>query len=68
MFNERGELLITKLSPSGYEEIDRAKVIDPTNVAFGRDVVWCAPAWAHRRAYIRNDRECISVELAEKPL
>ena len=38
MFNERGELLITKLSPQGYEEIDRAKVIEPTNVAFGRDV------------------------------
>jgi len=65
MFNELGELLITKLSPSGYEEIDRTKVIEPTNVAFGRDVVWCAPAWANRRAYIRNGNECISVDLAD---
>ena len=36
-----------------YEEIDRAKVIEPTNVAFGRDVVWSAPAFANRRVYLR---------------
>jgi outer membrane protein assembly factor BamB len=65
MFNELGELLITKLSAVGYEEIDRAKVIEPTNLAFGRDVVWSPPAWANRRAYIRNDKECICVDLAE---
>ncbi len=64
MFNERGELLITKLSPQGYEEIDRVKVIEPTNAAFGRDVVWCPPAWANRRVYIRNDKECICLDLA----
>ncbi|MCA9070841.1 MAG: pyrrolo-quinoline quinone, partial [Planctomycetaceae bacterium] len=64
MFNERGELLITKLSPQGYEEIDRVKVIEPTNVAFGRDVVWCPPAWANRRVYIRNDKECVCLDLA----
>ncbi len=65
MFNERGELLIARLSRDGYEEIDRAKVIEPTNLAFGRDVVWSAPAWANRHAYIRNDKECICVDLAE---
>ena len=65
MFNELGELLITKISPNGFEEIDRAKVIEPTNLAFGRDVVWSPPAWANRRVYIRNDKECICVDLAE---
>lgn len=63
MFNELGELLITKLSPQGYEEIDRIKVIEPTNVAVGRDVVWCPPAWANRRVYLRNDKECVCVDL-----
>lgn len=67
MFNEQGELLITKLSPKGYEEIDRVKVIEPTNVAFGREVVWCPPAWANRRAYLRNDRECVCIDLAANP-
>ena len=64
MFNELGELLISKLSPAGYEEIDRAKVIEPSNIAFGRNVVWSAPAFANRRAYLRNDQECICVDLA----
>jgi len=30
MFNERGELIISKLSPMGYEEISRTKLIEPT--------------------------------------
>ena len=30
LFNERGELIIAKLSGEGYKEIDRTKVIDPT--------------------------------------
>jgi outer membrane protein assembly factor BamB len=64
MFNEHGELLIAMLSPQGYEEIDRAKVIDPTNVAFGREVVWSPPAWANHRVYLRNDKECICVDLS----
>ncbi|MEL6110915.1 MAG: PQQ-binding-like beta-propeller repeat protein [Planctomycetota bacterium] len=64
MFNEMGELLIAKLSPAGYEEIDRAKVIQPTGSAFGRKVVWSAPAWANKRVYLRNDEECVCIDLA----
>jgi len=66
LFNESGELVIAKLSPSGYEEIDRAKVIEPTNTAFGRDVVWSMPAFANKKAYIRNDNEIICVDLEKK--
>lgn len=65
MFNELGELIICKLSPEGYTEIDRAKVIEQSNTAFGRDVVWSMPAFANRGAYIRNDNEIISVDLSE---
>jgi len=65
MFNELGELQIGRLSPKGYEEIDRVKVIDQTNTAFGREVVWSVPALANRHAYIRNDKEIICVDLAE---
>jgi outer membrane protein assembly factor BamB len=66
LFNELGELLVAKLSPAGYEEIDRAKVIEPSNVAFGREVVWSMPAFANRHAYIRNDKEIICVDLSAK--
>ena len=33
--------------------------------AFGREVVWCMPAFAHKRMYVRNDKECICVDLAK---
>ena len=64
LFNELGEIIIAKLSREGYEEIDRAKVIEPTNVAYGRDVVWTMPAFANKRMYVRNGKECICVELS----
>jgi outer membrane protein assembly factor BamB len=64
-FAETGHLVIGKLTPKGYEEIDRAKVIDQTNAAFGRKVVWCAPAYADKKAFIRNDKEIICVDLAK---
>ncbi len=57
------ELIIAKLTPKGYEEIDRAKVIEPSNFAFGREVVWSMPAFANKRAYIRNDKEIICIDL-----
>ena len=66
LFNEKGEIVIAKLSPEGYDEIDRAKVIEPTYFASGRDVVWSAPAFANRRMYVRNDGECICVDLSAR--
>ena len=65
LFNELGELIIAKLSPEGYSEIDRFKVIEQSNLAFGRDVVWSMPAFASKHAYIRNDNEIICVDLAK---
>ena len=64
MFNELGEVIIAKMSPEGYTEVDRAKVIEPSNVAFGRRVVWSAPAWANKKVFVRNDSECIGIDLA----
>jgi outer membrane protein assembly factor BamB len=64
LFNERGELIIAKLSPAGYEEIDRAKILEPTNkYAQGRMVVWSHPAFANRTIYARNDKEIVAVSL-----
>jgi outer membrane protein assembly factor BamB len=63
--NEKGDLIIAKLSPQGYEEISRAHLLEPTGNAGARPVVWSHPAFANRRAYMRNDKELICVELAE---
>jgi len=64
-FAETGHLVLGNLTAKGYEETDRAKVIDQTNTAWGHKVVWCAPAYADKKAYIRNDKEIICVDLAK---
>jgi outer membrane protein assembly factor BamB len=66
LFNEAGELVIAKLEPSGYTEIDRAKIIEPDNVMPNRKVVWSQPAYAHQSVYVRNDRELVCVSLEKK--
>jgi len=65
LFNEQGDLIIAKLSPRGYEEIDRAHVIDPTNTMAGRRTVWVQPAFANKCAFVRNDREVACYSLSK---
>lgn len=64
LFNDAGELLLGKLTPEGYQQLGKAKVIEPTNEAHGRDVVWSMPALARRCAFLRNDKECVCIDLA----
>lgn len=63
VFTENGDLVICQLSPEGYKEIDRAKVIEPVAGAVSRPVVWSAPAFAGTRMYVRSDKELVCVEL-----
>ncbi len=62
--NEKGDLILARLTPQGYEEISRAHLVDPTNTDARRPVVWSHPAFANRCVYARNDREIICVSLA----
>lgn len=58
LFNEQGELIIAKLSPKGYEETSRAKLIEPNGIDLRRrPIVWSHPAYANQRIYVRNDGE-----------
>jgi outer membrane protein assembly factor BamB len=66
LFNEKGDLIIARLTPEGYEEISRAHVIEPVNRDAGRPVVWSHPAFAGRRMFVRNDQEILCVDLARK--
>lgn len=47
ILNAAGELILARLSPSGMIEQSRTKVIDGT--------IWCHPAFAGNRIYIRTD-------------
>jgi len=66
MFTERGELIISRLSPTGYEEIDRAKLIAPTTGQLNQrgGVCWAPPAFAGRHIYVRNDEELVCSDLS----
>jgi outer membrane protein assembly factor BamB len=64
IFNEKGELIIARLTPKAYEEIDRCQLLEPTNNAFGRDVVWSHPAFANKCVFARNDKEIVCASLA----
>jgi outer membrane protein assembly factor BamB len=67
--NSVGELILARLTPAGYQELSRTKVID------GK--VWSHPAFAGDRVYLRNDGaeqsgaggpfELICLSLVESP-
>ncbi len=63
--NEKGDLIIARLTPKGYEEISRTRLLDPVNKDPGRRVVWSHPAFANRCIYARNDQEIVCASLAE---
>jgi outer membrane protein assembly factor BamB len=62
--SENGDLIIARLSPKGYEEISRAKLLEPTGNTFGRSIVWSHPAFADKCVFARNDKELICASLA----
>lgn len=68
LFNERGELIFARLSPAGYEEISRAKLIEPTRVQLNLrgGVCWSNPAYANKHVFARNDEELVCASLAEE--
>ncbi|MEO1835423.1 MAG: PQQ-binding-like beta-propeller repeat protein [Akkermansiaceae bacterium] len=57
IFNDHGEMITARLSPTRYEEIARTPIIDPTHTVSGRLLVWSHPALANKRVYCRNDKE-----------
>ena len=69
--NDRGEFIIAKLSPEGYHEIDRVKIMEPTNPLNRRReysaVHWTHPAYANLHMIIRNDKEMVRFSLAMSP-
>lgn len=62
--NEQGDLIIARLSPAGYEELSRAKLIEPTRPVMRRQTIWSHPAFAMKSIFARNDKEIIRVNLA----
>lgn len=66
IFNDSGELILADLSPTGYKEASRAKILSADTPGMGRTVVWSHPAFANQCVFARNDKELICVSLAAK--
>lgn len=70
LFNEKGDIIISRLTPMGYEEISRSHIIDPTGVApaggVNRKIVWSHPAFASKCIFVRNDKEMICISMGKK--
>ena len=64
LFNDYGDLILADLSPSGYKEASRAKILAADTPSMGRSVVWSHPAFANRCVFARNDKELLCVSLA----
>ena len=66
--NDRGDLIIARMTLEGYEEISRTHLIAPTSEPGNRrelkTVNWSHPAYANQRIYARNDEEIIAASLA----
>ena len=63
--NEKGDLIIAKLSEKGYEEISRAHILEPDNKLPGRPVNWSHPAFSGKCMVARNDHEIVDVFLGK---
>ncbi len=66
MYNEHGDLIIGKLTPEGFTEIDRTKVLDATSDPKYREgkVSWSHPAYAYKHIFARNDDKIVCGSLA----
>jgi outer membrane protein assembly factor BamB len=68
--NDRGELVMAKLSPEGYRQLGRTPLIKPTSRPGNRRelgaVNWSHPAYANRHIFARNDEEILCASLEEK--
>lgn len=62
--NEQGEIIFARLSRAGYKELNRARLIEPTQPIQRRMTVWSHPAFAMQSVFARNDGELIRVRLA----
>lgn len=67
LFSETGDLIIARLSPQGYDELDRCPILEPTLKLRERLGVWSHPAFAQRCLFARNDQELVCVDLARTP-
>jgi outer membrane protein assembly factor BamB len=67
LFTDEGVLIRARLTPQGYQELSRARLLEPTVPFGGKMLAWVAPAYANRHVFARSDRELVCASLAANP-
>lgn len=67
IFTDEGNLIRALLTPKGYQELSRARLIEPTYPFAGKNVVWAPPAFANRHVFARNQVELVCASLEAPP-
>ncbi|MCB1122826.1 MAG: PQQ-binding-like beta-propeller repeat protein, partial [Verrucomicrobiae bacterium] len=63
IMSENGDFIIAELTRFGYREIGRQHILEPTNFAMNRKVVWSHPAFADHTLFARNDKKLVAIDL-----
>ena len=63
LFNDQGELILARLGPDGYKEINRAALLRGTYAYAGKQFAWTAPGFSNGHVFARNDQELVCADL-----
>jgi outer membrane protein assembly factor BamB len=64
LFTDRGDLLLSRLTAAGYQQLGRFHLLDPTGEYGQQKMAWVAPAYSGQRVFARNDKELVCASLA----
>jgi outer membrane protein assembly factor BamB len=66
LYNDHADLIRARLTPRGYQEISRARVLEPP-ATWNRKCAWAAPAYSNRHIYARTSKELVCASLVKEP-
>lgn len=64
LFTDRGDLILSRLTADGYQEISRTHFIEPTSDLGGRKMAWSPLTFANKCVFGRSDKELVCASLA----
>jgi hypothetical protein len=67
IFTDRGDLILSRLTAAGYQELGRFHLLDPTADYGQQKMAWVPPAFSGQRVFARNDKELVCASLAAVP-
>lgn len=64
LFTDRGDLILSRLHASGYQELGRFHLLEPTAEYGQQKMAWVPPAYSGQCVFARNDKELVCASLA----